>query len=174
MVKAILDGSKTHTRRLRKQYYSAGDVLYVRENTMFHPCNNWLYKAGMGRVKYCADMTDREMARAKNEGWKIKPSIHVPKVFSRIKLMVIRVWEERLQDISDEDAQAEGTKLLVSYKKLKVWGRPAEFGYLHKSYREAFMYLWDSINAKGGHGWDTNPIVYATEFSIKEVKDGGN
>ena len=65
MVNAILGGRKTQTRRIRKPNYAVGDVLWVRENTMFHPANNWLYKAGMGRVKYCADMSPIQIKNSK-------------------------------------------------------------------------------------------------------------
>ena len=92
-------------------------------------------------------------------GW--KPSIHMPRWASRITLEVISVRVERVQDISEEDAEAEGCET-------------ERIPYLHngqivqmdiRSPRAVFSVLWDSINAKRGYSWDSNPWVWVVEFA---------
>lgn len=180
MVRAIMAGQKTETRRLRKPNYTKGDVLWIRENTMFHPCNNFLYRAGMGKTLFCSDMTNREIVSAKQQGWIIKPSIHVPKVFSRIKLKVFGVWGESLQMITDSGAIAEGVGYGFSMEHPSA-GYP---DYQHikpngvcectqDTARMSFATLWDSINGKtADFRWDSNPYVYVTRFELLEVKYG--
>jgi hypothetical protein len=80
------------------------------------------------------------------------PAIHMPRWASRITLEVIAVRVERLQDISEEDAQAEGAELHTEYMPMKV-------GF---NYRQAYGGLWESINGSGS--WDTNPWVWVVEF----------
>jgi hypothetical protein len=70
----------------------------------------------------------------------------MPKKAARIKLRVKRVWIERIQDISEADAKAEGTK---PEPKMRA----------HR-YRYAFGCLWDSIYKT----WSENPFVWACEF----------
>lgn len=82
-----------------------------------------------------------------------KPGIHMPKWASRIWLRVTDVRVQRLQDISDQDALAEGTPRIVT-------GSLGDEDQLI----EDFAYLWDSLNAKRGFGWDANPWVAAYTF----------
>lgn len=77
-----------------------------------------------------------------------KPSIHMPRWASRITLQVERVWVERVQEISADDITSEGVEDFPS----------RDFRTL------AFMDLWDSINAKRGYSWDSNPWVWCVEF----------
>lgn len=92
-------------------------------------------------------------------GW--KPSIHMPRVASRITLEVVSVRVERLQDISEADALAEGcTQNHNGY----FWGGPhavsglKQMATAHKAYRD----LWESINGPGS--WDANPFVWVVTF----------
>lgn len=95
---------------------------------------------------------------------KWRPSIHMPRWASRITLEITSVKVERLRDISEEDAEAEG----VEQDSFGHW-----FDYsLPTNYREAvssfstasasFMSLWNSINGKGS--WESNPWVWAISF----------
>jgi hypothetical protein len=70
--------------------------------------------------------------------------------------VILSVRAERVRDISEEDAKAEGAKW---------YSGGAECGMGHiGSYRHGFQRLWDSINEKRGYGWSVNPWVWAIEF----------
>lgn len=84
-----------------------------------------------------------------------RPSIHMPRWASRITLEVTDVRVQRLQDISEEDAIAEG----VVCPRLGTYGMKPE---------TVFRDLWDSI-AKPGAKWDDNPWVWAVTFKLVEV-----
>ena len=175
MVRAILDGRKTQTRRIIKpqpppEYYENNekgyaqshhrnwtvcpygqpkDRLWVRENIRWH-------KEGTP-TRYGADgcpvMRDGEsVAWIFNEGH--MPSIHMPRWASRITLEITDVRVERLIEISGEDLEAEGFRSPLG-------------GHLSDDYAELtgqFSVLWDSLNAKRGFCWDTNPWVWVISF----------
>ena len=84
--------------------------------------------------------------RARDRRW--RPSIHMPRWASRILLEVTSVRVERLQDISEADAEAEGP--------------PKHFN----SWRDNFCALWQKINGDGS--WDANPWVWVVEFQRAE------
>ena len=87
-------------------------------------------------------------------GW--RPSIHMPRWASRLMLEVTDIRVEQVQDISCEDAKAEGGA-----------------GCYHENYEcgvDEFRELWDRINAKRGFGWDTDPWVWVIEFRVKEER----
>nr|WP_227673115.1 hypothetical protein [Klebsiella pneumoniae] len=92
-----------------------------------------------------------------------KPSIHMPKAASRILLEITDVRVERLNAISQEDAEAEGIDMEALYDSQDCYdciadhnmtGRPTVTG--------AFKYLWESIY--GEEGWKSNPWVWVIEF----------
>ncbi|MBN9272841.1 MAG: hypothetical protein J0J15_21885, partial [Mesorhizobium sp.] len=113
---------------------------------------------------YSAAVFREGFDRSGNPGW--RPSIHLPRWASRLTLTVTDVRVQRLQDISEEDAQAEGCI------KLKVTGRAAEFtgsqylGLHWPSCRAWYRDLWDSLNVARGFGWDANPWVVAVTFAV--------
>lgn len=131
-----------------------GDRLYVRETWSAPHAYDHLPPRLIpkdARIHYAAT-EDRG-------GLLWRPSIHMPRWASRITLEVTSVRVERLQDISEADAQAEG------------WTRRPEVStdpQVHKeAARDWFMDLWESIN---GHGsWDANPWVWVVEFRSVEV-----
>ena len=91
------------------------------------------------------------------------PSIHMPRWASRIMREVMGVRVERVQDISEEDAKAEGVEAWHSpYPEIERYNRPGG------SYRNGFHELWNSINAKRGFGWDVNPWIWVVEFKLLE------
>jgi hypothetical protein len=165
MVRAILDGSKTQTRRavkpqplwiaepsipfktpdadpkgiIRCPHGQPGDRLWVRE-TFFDAT-----KLNELRVLYRAD-DDRSRF-----GW--TPSIYMPRWASRITLGVTGVRVERLQDISEEDALSEG---------VHAGSWEYENGEGTESAKESFECLWESINGIGS--WESNPWVWVVEF----------
>lgn len=88
----------------------------------------------------------------KNEG-KI-PSIFMPKSDCRLWLEVLDVRVERLQEIDETDAIAEGA-FVDCLEDLKASLSP---------YRDQFSILWDDINSKSGHSWESNPWVWVVDF----------
>ena len=198
MVKALLSGTKTQTRRIiklptKKEYvrpdmggweattvggegcfyangyaapekvaiwnqttgtcvvipYQIGDRLYVRET--------WATIKGYPRV--IAYRADGCIAHTdlKNNRW--RPSIHMPRWASRLTLEVTDVRVERVQDISEEDARAEGVGPLRHDGRMHN-GLPASDG---------FADLWDSINEKRGYGWRKNPWVSVVSFKVHKI-----
>ncbi len=103
-----------------------------------------------------------------------RPSIFMRRAASRLTLEVLSVRVERLQDITDEDARAEGVEHFYPADfgtgGWKNYGQ-TEFAGDHVSYfvtaRESFASLWDSINGPGA--WDANPWVWVTSFPRAEV-----
>jgi hypothetical protein len=89
---------------------------------------------------------------------KPKPGMHMPQWASRILLEITEVRVERLQDISEADAKAEGCdpwEDLAGVPGVTVGDRL-------QNYRLAYRHLWDQINGAGA--WDANPWVWAVSF----------
>ncbi len=90
-----------------------------------------------------------------------RPSIHMPKWAARIWLEVTAVRVERVRDILDEDCEAEGIQ--------QEWTciNPGTGSYAPENdVQDDFRNLWNSLNEKRGHGWDTNPWVWAYTFKV--------
>lgn len=145
MIVALLSGSKTQTRRLKfpKDWEQLpGRRIWVKET--------FLLRAAGKAIIYRADLDGIEAAGTGGlyGGW--KPSILMPRKWSRITLEITKVRQERLQDISEADAIAEGAEKLVSGTS---------------GYRAGYAVLWDSINGKVDCGsWVENPLVLVYEF----------
>lgn len=131
----------------------AADTLWVKET--FHEFKN-------GLVIFRADQfPDGEQPPVK---W--KPSIFMRRALSRITLEVVSVRVERVQDVSEEDAEAEGIQALPS----GGYGTVEPFS-ADNTARDAFKALWDSINAKregGKFSWASNPWVWVLDFTRLE------
>lgn len=94
-----------------------------------------------------------------------RPSIHMPRWASRLTLVVTNVRAQRLQDISDDDAIAEG---------VEPWGSGTAFVQLedaqtYSTVRGCFAALWDSIH--GPEAWAANPWVVAISFTLAGERD---
>ena len=131
-----------------------GDRLWVKETFQSHP----IY----GHPVYRADWPTCHNP-VEDERWPWKPSIFMPRKASRITLEITDVKVERLQDITDNDALAEGIQedamAPMSHFICANGSSTREPVY-------AFETLWESIN---GHGsWDANPFVWAISF--KRIK----
>lgn len=180
MVRAILEGRKTITRRviLKKRkipgeprYYTPdfplnqflevadcpysvpGDCLWVRESFYVQPELAPLCEPQP--IHYRADTLPEQV-----EDYVCKPSIHMPRWASRITLEVTGVRVERVQDISEEDARAEG----IQPEKRIDLSLPPEQRETMLGCKYLFRYLWDDLNLKRGYGWDMNPWVWVVGF----------
>jgi len=136
--------------------YMPGDLLWVREKAYYGP----------NRIAYAADNVPIG-GRDRVEGWgPARSSIHMPRWASRITLEVTAVRVQRLQEISDDDALAEGvTKVRDNCYVIRGIDYD-EIGLCHSGPIAPFAKLWDSLNAKRGFGWDQNPWVIATTFVV--------
>ena len=97
-----------------------------------------------------------------------RPSIHMPRWASRINLEIVDIRVERVQDISEEDAKAEGVIEEVGAHGPIYKAPNLPNGCSYGSAKQAFKTLWDSINKKRGVGWDEPRWVWVVEF--KEIK----
>lgn len=216
MVRAILEGRKTVTRRAIKvqphidasgnfcvgrsnygqdgygkpvtkhfvngccPYGKTGDRLWVRETFALLGnedgcCIDWqdnlvkgdergaarIYRAscppgdyGLNQIPAKAEWKPDTEAMEYDGAW--RPSIHMPRWASRILLEITDVRVERLQDITYEQAAAEG----VHRGPLREWCASDEGGACHKYPVPAFRDLWQSV----GGNWDANPWVWVVEF----------
>lgn len=179
MVRAILDGRKTQTRRLAKEFDGKdvdgilkrfprqkgcrlgeiGDRLWVRETWAVSTKGaDALYGTHWNAPWYRADADAYGLLGHDGDGavyseclaW--RPSIHMKREHSRINLEITDVMVERLNDISDEDAFAEGIDEAAAMT----------MGCTHDAARAVFSQLWESINGPGS--WDKNPWVWAITF----------
>jgi hypothetical protein len=97
-----------------------------------------------------------------------KPSIHMPRWASRLLLEVVSVRVDRLQEITEKDAIAEGIAKHTEPPRLRGWwAGPEGNGYL--SAKDAYRALWDSINGKRSP-WADSPWVWVVEFKKIEVQ----
>lgn len=138
-------------------YGERGDRLWVREAWSLDPHPGANYRGGP-RSPDGAEV----MFRA-TDGWEgpWRPSIHMPRWASRITLEVKGIRVERLQEISEEDAKAEG----VDEVDHSIWGRmfctPDRIA-MSSDPRVIFEHLWRHINC--AESWDANPWVWVVEF----------
>jgi len=192
MVRAVLEGRKTQTRRIMKvqpesnqlgllritdstnrsyigkyhwaesnatgnhvrsklfacPYGAVGDRLWVRET--------WAEAGGsapelqLHRANYPAHVPSHYENVPPAESIRWRPSIHMPRWASRITLEITGVRVERLQDISEEDAKAEGA--------------PTECCVIGDKHFLGFRSLWRSIN--GEESWQANPWVWKLSFKL--------
>lgn len=134
------------------QRVKPGDRLWVREN--FARNENQLSDDRMDTsVVYAADGKGRALDNGTEKPW--TPSIHMPRWASRLTLIVGAVKIERLQDISEEDAKAEGVEPITAGQDFQ--GRPI------KTHRTAFVQLWVSLH--GVESWLESPWVVAITAS---------
>ena len=143
-----------------------GDRLWVREAHCFD-LNHWIngsrfVSSDKPFVLYRASEAAQKAEDDVPFGIRWRPSIHMPRWASRINLLVKDILVERVQDISVEDVLEEGTPDTGKYDY-----DPVD----ETRWRCEFSDLWDSINAKRGFGWDTNPWVWVIEFERITTND---
>ena len=141
-------------------YGVPGDLLWVRE---CWGASSWYDGTAPRDIHPGAGVAYR--ATGGVAGVKLRPSIHMPRWAARLFLRVTDVRVERLQDISDEDARAEGVKARDAAIVFQndADGRPRLTAELHGTARSAFACLWDSL-AKPGSMWPDNPWVWVVNF----------
>ena len=214
MVRAILDGRKSCTRRLVKtrrkdacgfyvtkkadgtfsgiyEYdenesmfdnplmppYQPGDIMYVRETWqyLYEMDGNEQIIEGTGKYYYAATDTipfdtyvDASGVTHERVPW--HPSIHMPKEAARIWLKVTDFRVERLQDITEDGAKAEGA---IDNRGF-IHSPENEYDRIHTA-REHFIEIWNSTIKKSEidcYGWDANPWVWVIEFERCEKPEG--
>lgn len=176
MVRALLAGTKTQTRRIVKHgtpddwnacpYGSIGGRLWVRETWARDSEDGALfYRADVGTGNEADDWQHNIDVGASGYRW--RPSIHMPRAASRITLEITAVRVERLQDISEEDAIAEGVEAIPSTGENCGPNRfSVNCGWLFlnsPTAAGAYAMLWEQINGAGS--WDANPWVWVVEFN---------
>lgn len=197
IVRAILDGRKTCTRRIVKGFipndavwgytaftpkrciscrgtfadgygekffklpYQPGDILYVRE-TIWQKVRCYLDVNRETQGVFCHEYryvaTDKEPETGWNFSWVKRPSIHMPKEAARIWLKVTDVRVERLQEITETQAQSEGCNSGLLTGACTARGQ--------------FEDLWNSTIKKSDldyYGWSANPWVWVIEFERCEA-----
>ena len=150
--------------------YQPGDVLWVRETWRVIPTgysNSGEYDF---KAKRLPPLNSYTVHIENPETIKWRPSIHMPRAAARIFLRVTDVRAERVRDISEKDCIAEGIRSYFLHKEHGgEWGESSSGPFVgadntHFTRIGAFAELWDSLNAKRGYGWNTNPWVWVYEF----------
>lgn len=152
-------------------YGAPGDRLWVREAFARDYFSAAPYEEPTKRHGYRADWTSRAADVVPEPRW--TPSIHMPRWASRIDLEVTGVRVERLQDISEADAVAEGADSMTASRAM--WRGSASLdGCARAGYpdaprntgdwtpRDCFRLLWGAIN--GPESWSANPWTWVVEF----------
>ena len=212
MIRALLDGRKTQTRRVLNPqpfyngyHFDGNDILCHCDEL---PPSELLRRIGKGRNAYTGSILEdgpewltgmyvgyrlwvREAwSHTGNGVWSIAdarlsgrsgviyradddrpgcgwfPSIHMPREFSRLTLIVTDVRVQRLQEISEEDAIAEGVPLIGRGNSLTAIYEGAD-GKATISARDGFQRLWRTINGPGA--WESNPWVAAYTFTVHKA-----
>lgn len=186
-MRAILEGRKTQTRRVmngqpytlrmegwgfptraggfvsRKTivddcpYGVAGDQLWVRETWATDRCYDHLKPRDIPRragVYYDPNLVYRWHKR--------RTAMFMPRWASRVTLEIIDVRVQRVQEISEKDAQAEGVTDEMVMKAVTDSPSPLP----NSPWVGGFRWLWDSINATRGYGWEANPWVWCLTFAL--------
>lgn len=166
MVRALLFGSKTQTRRIIKDQPGELDKPFMIDDGSWHTVDRlWVrenirgeHEVEISRYFYAADNERVRSGCRAEAAWlesyprKLIPSIHMPRWASRLTLIVEGVRVERLHDISENDACAEGVET-------------TEFWCEDHPPSICFSVLWDSINSSRAP-WSSNPWIVALTFRV--------
>lgn len=145
---------------VKESFYAYGKYRYTGKLTKngkreveFFDCT----QDANGTYRYVADESIPKPKSRFEFDWHRRPSIFMPREASRINLEITGVRVERLQEITEEDANAEGFP--DTFRRNGSY-ESTELG------KWKFIELWDSLNAKRGFGWDVNPWVWVIEFKV--------
>jgi hypothetical protein len=192
MVRAILDGKKTMTRRVIKPQF---DKLWghgVRRGTHTYAVHvdipatdgswawincpfgkrgdqlwvreTWGYRLHEGH-EYKGEVLFAAGSRDYPQQYQVsrwRPSIHMPRWASRITLEITDIRVERVQDISEGDTIAEG----IEAYGLGMPDPITDMNTYRRDARAWFQHLWNAINEKRGYGWAANPWVWCISFRV--------
>lgn len=156
LVPPILGRWKTATRRLDPSWLDLreGALLYVRESILREPA------PVPGLVaRFAADRCS--VVRLEEWRWQrhALPAIHLPRALSRAVLRLTAAPRaEKLHDISEEEARAEGVQPLADLAD--------EFG--EEAYRRGFRAVWESLHTDVGQRWEDNPTLVRLGFELVE------
>lgn len=171
MVRALLDGTKTCTRRFATRV-NPGDDIWVRETWRTHAdvdgfspseldqvlCDTDTGTPDLPSIEWLADVErGRGLHLARPGRW--RAGIHLPRRFARLHCQVTEVARERLGDIGPRDAIAEG----LTHDGAQ-WGVDALPETLSRDPREAFARLWDAVNGPGAWRRDRKREVVVIRF----------
>ncbi len=141
--------------------YQVGDMLWVQECFLVSECDpgktvSVHYRFDQWRHGIVIPETHLDKPTSKPTG-KWHSGRFMPRWASRISLEVTEIRVEKLQDITEEDAISEGVGAvpMIDIPRQATW-----------SNRQDFSQLWDSLNAKRGYSWETNPWVLAYTFKL--------
>lgn len=144
----------THGWEVKPKYFP-GDLLWVRETW----AKTHVFQAMQEWFVYCTEDNRTDY------GGPWKPSIFMPREASRLTLEVTGVRVQRVQEISEADAKAEGV----------AFDADGWIDYLMpatqccRNARDSFRTLWDSINEKRGFGWAADPWIVAITFNVHQI-----
>lgn len=152
-------------------YGRPGDLLWVRETHHLSHANAVTYRADFNYNPFSDDECGEDCSMV---GEKWRPSIYMPRWASRLTLRITDVRVERVQDISEKDAIAEGVEVFNEDGNLWYSGwMDGKDSWFDENWKwhcndpvQAYKELWDGINFKRGHGWATNPWVWVIEFEV--------
>jgi hypothetical protein len=159
--KTAYEASVLETLLFGERRYSVGDILWVRETFTKTEGGEYIYRSdpmfdGMGKGDFA---------------WSWTSPLFLPRKAARIFLELKGVRIERLQNITKEDARAEGAEQIDPFGLKKLPSSLIEPGGAYgkgfipkKSYRAGFYQIWDTLNAKRGYSWDNNPWVWVYEL----------
>lgn len=157
-------GSETVSARVECPYGYRGDRLWVRETWADLPDGTILYRADVSdehlREEREARCLAPELAKAYNERRWCSP-IHMPRKHARLFLEIEAIRVERVQEISEQDALAEGVEPFEGQD-----GCPPRTWVRNSPVIDRFARLWDDTNGKGA--WDRNDWVWVIQFKQVE------
>lgn len=170
-------------------YGKAGDRLWVKES--FYAFGHWEKAWDEDKGKHILSFVDETIESGHQyrysenppamtlvarltgvSGWHKRVSIHMPRRASRILLEITDIRCEKLQDITEQQAIAEGVERIGNLWKCYGDCKDHATGHDRRTSATAsFMSLWDSINADRDFSWDSNPWVWVVKFKVLEPRE---
>lgn len=148
-----------------------GDRLWVREAWRADEAVDAMRPRDMSPalpIRYEADRHERESIAIRFKPGRLRASMHMPRWASRLTLTVTDIRVQRLQDISEEDARAEGVERLRSgrgYYDPRYGHGEVRFGHWFDLAKDAYSCLWEQIHGAGA--WGKNPWVVAYSLRVE-------